>query len=57
MLDLLQKCFPEKFASSSWQNKLKEIIPSFGEHIDKDATLCERMRAWTGEVLGLKAAV
>ena len=57
MLDLLQKCFPEKFASSSWQNKLKQIIPSFGEHIDKDATLCERMRSWTGEVLGLKDAV
>lgn len=53
MLDLLQRCFPKRFASEAWQQKLKKMIPSFGQRIDKDEALCERVRAWTGEVLGI----
>ncbi|CAN5790644.1 malate:quinone oxidoreductase [soil metagenome] len=53
MLGLLKKCFAERVVSAAWQEKLKTMIPSYGEHIDKDAALCESVRAWTSRILGL----
>lgn len=53
MLDLVQRCFPERSASPAWQHKLQEMIPSFGKHIDKDEQLCNDVRAWTHKVLQL----
>lgn len=54
MLDLLKRCFPENMNSTQWQNKLNEIIPSFGKPLDKDAQLLKNIRAMTSEVLGLE---
>lgn len=54
MLELIGDCFPEKMKSPAWKAKLKEMIPSHGESLAKDAALHERITAWTHEVLGLK---
>jgi malate dehydrogenase (quinone) len=29
MLELLEKCFPEKLAEETWQNKIRKMIPSY----------------------------
>ncbi|MEO6721338.1 MAG: malate:quinone oxidoreductase [Ferruginibacter sp.] len=53
MLALIAKCFPAKMKSTKWQAKVKEMIPAFGTPIINDPELCDRMREWTSEVLGL----
>ncbi|MEJ7766381.1 MAG: malate:quinone oxidoreductase [Chitinophagaceae bacterium] len=53
MLDLLQQCFPDKVATEEWQNKLKEMIPSYGKSLGGNEELCKKTREWTAEVLSL----
>ncbi|MCP2044377.1 malate:quinone oxidoreductase [Pontibacter sp. HSC-36F09] len=57
MINLLHRCFPEKMQSAAWQQKLKQMIPSYGESLADDAALLHRVRSWTGEVLGLQKTV
>jgi malate dehydrogenase (quinone) len=57
MITLLEKCFPEKMKSVSWQRKLKEIIPSFGESLAGDGTLLKNIRARTSAILGFDTIV
>ncbi|MET6995915.1 malate:quinone oxidoreductase [Chitinophaga defluvii] len=54
MLQLLQVCFKDQMASAAWQARLKEMIPSFGNALAENKVLCDRTRAWTSKVLGLK---
>ncbi len=54
MLNLLKLCFKNKINTPEWQNKLKEMIPSYGQSLAKDEKLCEETRSYTSEVLGLK---
>ena len=53
MLDLLKKCFPQKLSSVEWQQKLKQMIPSYGQMLAKNPELGHRLRRHTSEVLGL----
>ncbi|NEM98497.1 malate:quinone oxidoreductase [Pontibacter burrus] len=53
MLKLIQRCFPAQVASEEWQQKLKKMIPSYGQSLSKDAELLQRVRGWTSETLGL----
>lgn len=55
MLNLLQKCFADKFASAEWQAKLKEIIPTFGKPWEQYDLLCTEIREWTADVLQLNS--
>lgn len=54
MLDLLQQCFGDVVNSPDSKAKLKQIIPSYGQSIAKDATLLNQIRSMTSEVLGLE---
>lgn len=54
MLDLLKRCFPEEMATQAWLDKLKELIPSFGQSLAKDETLAMEMRQKTRTVLKLQ---
>ncbi len=56
MLDLLKRCFKNKFSTNEWQAKLKQMIPSYGQSLASNAELCMKVRARTSEVLGLKFA-
>jgi malate dehydrogenase (quinone) len=50
-LGVLKKCFPDQLTDSAWLPKLKEIIPTFGINLIKDAKACDRIRAETAPVL------
>jgi malate dehydrogenase (quinone) len=54
MLSLLERCFPEKLQTETWQRRIRELIPSYGRSMGKDAVLCHEMRAYTGRVLNLR---
>ena len=56
MLDLMQKVFKDRLASSAWQEKLKQIIPSYGTHLNDDPQAVAREWAYTNEVLQLEPA-
>jgi malate dehydrogenase (quinone) len=57
MLDLLKKCFAIEVQSGAWQEKLKQMIPSYNESLIEDAVLSRRIRKWTADVLGLEQVV
>ncbi len=54
MLDLLRRCFPQQLSTPDWQEKLKEMIPSYGKPLHKDEQLSHQVRDYTTKVLGLK---
>ena len=54
MLGLLKRCFPDKAATDKWQQKLKEIIPSYGQSLAQDKEFTAQIRAHTSEVLGIR---
>lgn len=53
MLELIGKCFPEQYKSPEWQEKLKEMIPSFGQKLNEDPEFSKAIRKKTNEVLKL----
>ena len=55
MINLLHQCFPERIKANAVQQKLKEMIPSYGLSLSSDAQLCHDIREWTSSVLGLTA--
>ena len=52
-IDVLEKCFKDALTANGWLPRLKEIIPSYGESLIKDAALTRRIRADTATVLHL----
>ncbi len=54
MLDLLSRCFKDKFKSEAWQSKFKEMIPSFGQSLAENPTLCSEIRQHTSNILKIK---
>jgi malate dehydrogenase (quinone) len=52
-IGVLEKCFKDELTANRWLPKLKEIIPSYGESLIKDAALTRRIRADTAAVLHL----
>jgi len=55
MLDVLKRAFPEQYSSEAWQTIIKSVIPSHGESLIENETLCVNTRNWTSEVLGLNS--
>jgi malate dehydrogenase (quinone) len=53
MLDLMERCFGDKFAG--WQTKLKEMIPSLGTELSTEPALFDEVWAWGTKVLGLQS--
>lgn len=53
MLDLIKKCFKDMVGSTEWQDKLKEMIPSYGQSLNKNEVLCHQIRREVGIVLGI----
>lgn len=56
MLDLIKKCFGDKEQSTDWQNKLKAMIPSYGQSLISNEALSRTVRAQTTAVLELTPA-
>ncbi len=56
MLSLLEKVFPEQIKSAAWQEKIREIVPSYGKKLNKNAELLAATWAATAETLQLTVA-
>lgn len=55
MLELIKKCFPQKINTPEWQNKIKEMIPSYGQELAKNPELYQQVKGWYTDVLKLNA--
>lgn len=53
MLNVLEKCFPEKL-HGEWKEKLLEMVPSYGQKLSDNPELTEKIRAYSKEKLELK---
>jgi malate dehydrogenase (quinone) len=53
MVELVSKCFPEQFSSLEWQEKVKTMIPSFGQALNEKPDFLAEIRKNTAEVLKL----
>ncbi len=57
MLNLLERCFPDRLRTEAWQTKLREMIPSYGQSLGDNPALCREIREYTNEVLDLNVMV
>ena len=53
MVHMLEHCFHKELVGH-WVPKIQEMIPSYGHDLKTDVAVCDRVRAETAEVLGLK---
>lgn len=53
MLDVLERCFPDRFPG--WLPTLKEMVPSLGTKLSDEPALFEEVWSWGTKVLGLQA--
>jgi malate dehydrogenase (quinone) len=53
MFDLMNKCFKKQMKSVAWQQKIKEIIPSYGSKLAEYDELCTQVRTRTSKALKL----
>ena len=51
---VLERCFKDELTANCWLPKLKDIIPSYGKSLIKDAALTRQVRADTAAVLQLE---
>lgn len=55
-LDVLKRCFPERFASDRWQARIRAWVPSHGRSLEDPALLSE-VRSRSAAILGLANAI
>ncbi|MDN5284824.1 MAG: malate:quinone oxidoreductase [Mucilaginibacter sp.] len=53
MVHLIERCFKTHIKTDEWQQKLKQMIPSYGQSLANDEVLSDATRARTSKVLGL----
>jgi malate dehydrogenase (quinone) len=53
MISLLKRCFTAQIDTPEWQQKLKQMIPSYGEKLNGNPLLTDNIRAQTSHALGL----
>lgn len=57
MITLMERCFPEYMNKPEWQQKLRQMIPSYGLSLSENASLTETIRTETTRVLELRENV
>jgi malate dehydrogenase (quinone) len=53
MIEVLQRCWPERFGSSAWQERLRFLVPGWGMDLAQDAAQLTALRARINAALGL----
>lgn len=53
MLGLLKISFKDDYIKQNWEEKLKQMIPSYGRVLVNNPKLCDEVRKWTSNVLEL----
>jgi malate dehydrogenase (quinone) len=56
MLELIERCFPDRIKTPEVEAKLRETIPSYKKSLLEDLELLEKVKHWTSEVLELNEA-
>ncbi|QNI87532.1 malate:quinone oxidoreductase [Synechococcus sp. ROS8604] len=56
MLEILQRCLPDRLASQAWQQRLQALLPSYGQDLNADRELLQRSRDRSDALLGLQIA-
>jgi malate dehydrogenase (quinone) len=57
MLQVIERCFRDNLTSEGWANKLKEMIPSYGQSLIENPALAQRVRAETAAILNVNNIV
>ena len=53
MIDVLERCFIERLNGTDWQQKIKQLVPSYGESLIENAGLLKQVRQRTLSTLKL----
>jgi malate dehydrogenase (quinone) len=53
MIDVLERCFAQQMQSKAWQEKVKALVPSYGESLVDNAALLKQVRQRTHTTLKL----
>jgi malate dehydrogenase (quinone) len=53
MIDLVGRCFKEKMTTEAWQEKMKAMIPSYGQTLNDKPALSDEIRKNTAAILKL----
>jgi malate dehydrogenase (quinone) len=53
MIDVLERCFSEQLNGADWQQKIKMLVPSYGESLIENADLLKQVRLRTLSTLKL----
>lgn len=53
MIDLISRCFVDEYQTGEWQDKLKVMVPSFGQKLNENPELLKEVRENTAKVLKL----
>ncbi len=53
MINVIERCFPEKIKTPEWQERMKELVPSYGQSLVEDETLLTTVRERTLSTLKL----
>ena len=54
MIDVIGRCYKDEIKTAQWQEKLKAMIPSYGQALNENPELLEKIREETATVLKLK---
>jgi malate dehydrogenase (quinone) len=54
MIEVIERCYKKRIKSAEWKNKMKEMIPSYGESLDDNVALLHEVRNRTLATLGLE---
>lgn len=53
MIQMLDRCFPERMASAEWKARLQAMVPSHGNHLSEDPAAFEQLHSQLDARLGL----
>ena len=54
MLDLLKRCFPDKMKTTAWQDKIRQMVPSYGQSLVNNEILYRQSGKRTAAMLELE---
>jgi malate dehydrogenase (quinone) len=53
MINVIERCFKTQLSNNTWQQKMKTLVPSYGESLVDDANLLKQVRERTLKTLNL----
>jgi len=54
MIEVIERCFKQRMKSADWKQKMKEMVPSYGESLDENVALLHAVRRRTSSTLKLE---